>query len=218
MELAQRFYSGPSFRPRPLVEKLPAQSTLIVATSWGEPEHAQKVVDFIREHLVQSVSPEATRIGPYVADLSERTNQMRSAVLFANEQLHLKENSKEYRSAVEIALIHFDKKVLSWVQVGNPHLILKTLRGLQPLATQPDWSWQMQQDTPLVCKALGLERTCYPHCGSHRLMQDEQLVLVSRSSVPSKFYALENVNIAACSSALVEDQSEAPFWIGILNF
>ncbi len=217
MVLEQRSYSGHAFRPRPLIEELPAQKTLIVATSWGDPDHAQWVVDLIKEHLQLAGNPDATRVGAYVPELSESGNLIRAAALFANEQLHLKENSKEYKAAVEIAIVTFEKQVLSWVQMGNPHLVLQTPQGMQPLVAQPDWASQLQQDTPLVCRALGLDRVCYPNCGSHRLQKNEKLILISRSTVPSRFYTLENPDLVQCSSALVSDHEEAPFWLGVVS-
>lgn len=217
MDLAQRSYSGHSFRPRPVIEELRAQQTLIVATSWGEPEHARQVVEIIKEQVNAASNPEATRIGQFIPELTESGNNLRTAALLANEQLYLRENSKEYSAAVEVALITVQKQVLSWVQIGTPHLILKNESGMQPLVTQPDWAWQLQQDTPLVCKALGLERHCYPHCGSFRLRGREKLVLLSRSAVPSKMYLLPDADLQTCSTVLVEDHEKVPFWLGVLS-
>jgi hypothetical protein len=156
-------------------------------------------------------------VGAYIPELNEMGNHLRNATLMANEQLHLSENAKEYSAAVEVALLSVQKQVLTWAQVGTPHLLLQTSSGLQPLASQPDWAWQLQQDAPLVSKALGLERSCYPQCGSYRLRGHEKILLISRSAIPSKLYALNEANLETCAQVLVEDHEEAPFWLGILD-
>lgn len=218
MQLEERSYSGRSFRPRPLIEDIPARNTLIVATSWGGPEHAQSVIEMIKEQITLHSNPESTRLGNYIAELSEDGNILRAAALYANEQLYLKENVQEYNTAVEVAIISVQNHVLSWVQMGSPHLILKTRKsGADPLASSPDWAWQLQQDSPLVFKALGLERNCYPNCGSYRLMGGEKLVMVSRSAVAPRLYGLEQMNLQTCGQVLVEDHAEAPFWLGVLD-
>lgn len=218
MELVQRSYSGSTFRPRPMIEEIRSRNTMIVATSWGEPEQARNVIEMLKDQMAIHSDIESTRLGNYIEELSEDGNILRAAALFANEQLFLKENSQEYRAAVEVAVISVQKQVLSWVQMGSPHLILKNQKiGADPIASSPDWAWQLQQDSPLVFKALGLERGCYPNCGSYRLHGGEKLILVSRSALAPRIYSLDQVDLDTCGQALVEDHAEAPFWLGILK-
>lgn len=219
MDLVQRSYSGHSFRPRPLVEENPATQTFIVVTSWGAPEHSQKVADLIKEHMNLSEDADSTNVGTFVQGLTDEGNRLRAAAQIANQYLYKNENSREYSAAVELALISVRRKVLSWVQIGNPHLILSTPKGIEPLCYSPDWSWQLQQSSPLVGKALGLERTCNLNCGSYRLQGegDEKLMLIARSAVPGNLYTLKKIDLMMSSQLLVEDNSEAPFWLGILD-
>lgn len=114
-------------------------------------------------------------------------------------------------------MLSYRNHVLSWVQLGTPHLILTGEQGAQPLASYPDWAWQLQQDAPLVSKALGLERNCYPNCGSHRVQGHEKVILVARSAVPASLYTLKNVDLSTCGQALVDDQMQTPFWLGVLD-
>lgn len=219
MDFTQRSYSGHTFRPRPLLEEDRNSQTYMIATSWGAPEHSHKVIDLIKEHLRFSEDGDSTKVGTFIQGLTDEGNRLRAAATVANEYLYTKENSTEYSAAVEVALISVRKKVLSWVQIGNPHLVLSTSRGLEPLCYSPDWSWQLQQSSPLLGKALGLERNCNLNCGSYRLsgQGNEKLLLIARSSIPGSLYALKNVDLSTCSQVLVEDNSDAPFWVGILN-
>lgn len=217
MDLVQRSYSGHTFRPRPIIEIEKTTNTLIIATPWGASDQAQMVIDLIKEQLSVSQQPEATRVGGFIEGLSEDGNRLRAAAALANEQLYHRENSKEYSIAVEIALISVQKRSLSWVQLGTPHLILLGNEGFQPLASTPDWSWQLQQAAPLVSKGLGMEKNSYFNCGSSRFKGGEKLFLISRSVVPASVYALREPDLNSCAEALVEDNSDAPFWLGVLE-
>lgn len=217
MDLVQRSYSGHTFRPRPQIEIEKNTNTLIVATSWGSPEQAQAVIEMIKEQLSVSHQPDATRVGNFIDGLSEESNRLRAAATIANDYLYSRENSREYQAAVEIALVTIHKRNISWLQLGTPHLLLAGSNGIEPLAYTPDWSWQHQQSSPLLSKALGMERSVYFNCGSHRLKGDEKMFFVSRSAVPSALYSLKSPNLKTCSEVLVEDNSEAPFWVGVLD-
>ncbi|MEZ0392381.1 MAG: hypothetical protein ACAH59_09210 [Pseudobdellovibrionaceae bacterium] len=218
MDFFQRSYSGHSFRPRPLIEEDKSTNTLIVATSWGGSEHAQLVVDTIKEQLIVSEDTQATRINSGHQGLSEEANLLRQAATLANERLYLRENNREYSAAVEIALITVQKETLHWAQLGTPHLLLSGNQGFQPLCYSPDWSWQLQQSSPLVSKALGLDRQCYLNCGSYKLQGNEKLLMICRSAVPGTLYQIQSPDLTTCSQALVEDNSNAPFWLGVVGF
>ncbi len=221
MTIQQRSYSGKCFRPKPLIGfDEQSQSTLVV-TSWNAPEPAAKVFQMLKDFLVTSSDPDATVAGPYVEGLGPTANRLRNAASLANENLFQNENRTEYVAGVELAAFSVHKNMLSWVQIGAPHLILSNETGFQPLCYTPDGAWQMQQDTPLLCQALGIEKSVYFNCGNYRLHGEEQLVLISRSQIPSELYTSHIHNkteqIEILSQILVNDRSEMPFWIGISN-
>lgn len=217
MNLRQRSYSGPSFRPSPLVvqEKIPR--VVIVATAWGEPDAAQKSVDRIQEFLQMSEDPEATVIGANNQELSRIENRMRAGAMLANEIIMKTDNSQEYKSAVELAMIGLEKNMLHWVQIGCPHILLSSPKGLEPICYSPDWSWQMQQPSPLVGQALGLERSCHLNCGSYRLSAGQSVILISRSQLPAGIYALPDPDIDSVSRVLIDDDPNAAFWIATIQ-
>jgi hypothetical protein len=217
MNLNQRSYSGRSLRPRPHLEEEKTTGTLIVATSWGGPELAVSVTEFIRDQLALNAQPEATRFGAFATDLGDDVDRLRASLVLANERVFQKENSTEWTAAVEVALLSVQRSTLNWAQIGSPHLLLQTNKGLQPLASTPDWSWQLQQEAPLVAKGLGLERTCYPSCGSYRFSKDEKVILISRAAVPASVYTLTLPDLNHVARAMVEDQPEVPFWLGVLE-
>ncbi len=219
MDFRQRFFSGQNFLPRPVIDIEKRTNTLIVVTPWGSPDIARTAIDVIKEQMAASGDETAvTRVSRYIEGLSEEANHLRSAALFANDHLFLRANGKEYTGAAEIALITIRNQYLSWVQLGAPHILLCNDRGYQPVCYTPDWSWQLRQSAPLVSKALGLERGCYLNCGTHRFDRNDQIFLISRSTLPPTLYASPQANLEELSRLLVEENAEAPFWMGQLRF
>jgi hypothetical protein len=217
--MEQRSYSGRSHRPTPLITLEPETQSLLVLTSWGDPSSAQRVSEILKDFLATAAAPDATRIGPSPSssvsgDLLQR---LRAAVALGNESILLNENKTEWSAAVEVAVLSRFQQVISWAQVGAPHVLLWTPeKNFQPLCYTPDWAWQIQQGAPLVCQALGLEKFCPVNSGSFRLKGDETLVLVSRSHLPGHFFSSENCDLQHLSRLLIEDSEETPFWIATM--
>jgi len=218
--MEQRSYSGQSHRPSPLLSVETETKSLLVLTSWGDETPAQRVSEILKDFLVTSSSPDATRIGPASesstgGDLLQR---LRSAVAFGNEAVFTQENKSEWTSAIEMAVLSSQHQVMSWVQVGAPHILLWTPeKNFQPLCYTPDWASQIQQGAPLVCNALGLEKFCSVNSGSYRLKGNETLVLVSRSQLPGSFFSLPTCDLQELSRLLIEDSEETPFWIATMS-
>jgi hypothetical protein len=222
MDFEQRFFSGTLFVPKPVIEFERASNTLIIATPWGPSEQAQRVIEIIKEQISSDGAPTAetavTRVARHVEGLSDEGNRLRTATAFANEQLFLRENTSQYTGAVEVAVISIQNQFLSWVQLGSPHILLRNQKGFQPLCYTPDWSWQLHQKSPLVSQALGLERSCYLNCGTHRLQKGDDILLISRSTLPAQIYAAEDNRLESLAHILVDNDPESPFWIGRLKF
>jgi hypothetical protein len=219
MNFEQRFYSGQTFLPKPLIEIERNSNTLIIATTWGAPALGQIAIDIVKEQLGSArEETEVTRVTKFIEGLSDEGNRLRSAALLANDHIFLKENAKAYEGAVEIALISIQNRSLSWAQLGAPHVLLRNEQGYQPICYTPDWSWQLKQRSPMVSKALGLERNCYLNCGNCRVEKSDQLFLISRSNLPSPIYSLQESSLESVSKVLIDQDQQAPFWIGHLQF
>lgn len=218
LKLDQRSYSGKCFRPKPLVEVEPQSNTTLVVTSWNSADPGARVMQLMKDFLVLTGDPEATSAGSYIEGLGPMANRLRSAALLANENLYVNDNRSEYVAGVEMAAVSVQNNIMSWVQIGAPHLLVVNEKGFQPLCYTPDWAWQIQQDTPLLCQGLGLEKTVNLHCGSYRLQGGEKLVLISRSQIPSALYGVKKVELDRLAQTLASDEPETPFWIGVQQF
>lgn len=213
----QRSYSGKSFRPKPIIEQ-PDSENLVVLTPWGAPEYANQVLSSIKDFLEMSQEAEATVVASGTQLYSSFANRMRSAALMANENLYLNANKSEYLSAVELLALSKQDDLVSWVHIGAPHLFLQDHRSIQPLCYTLDWAWQTDQKSPLLCHGLGVERSVNLNCGTYRVSNSCQFIMISRSYVPASFYTLQDVNLEEVSRVLIEDDPEMPFWLGLLKY
>ncbi len=218
MDLQQRSYSTSIFRPKPKIFFENSSQTWIIATSWGESEAAEATIQSLRDQLASISEPDATVIRGSAAGLSDGSNRLVSAARITHQKLFQQRNREEYTTAVELALIKKVRNHLSWVQIGAPALILSTEKGLQPLCPASDLSFQWDQQTPLVAVAMGLHKEVNLHCGSCLVKENDQLILLSKSYIPTSLFQLKSISLQSVSKNLVDENSEQPFWLGLLEF
>lgn len=217
MRLQQRSFSGPSFRPSPVTELESGLQLFMVATSWGEPDASARVISRIKDYMQMSADPDATVVGAKAEEVIRLDARMRSGAMLANDLLFQTDNTQEYKSAVELAFVSVQKNMLHWVQIGCPHILIASDKGLEPICYTPDWSWQLRQSSPLLGAALGLEKSCQLNCGSYRLTAGQSLVFISRNQLPPNLYSQQDASLDSLSRVLVDDNSDEPFWIAKLE-
>lgn len=218
MRLAERSYSGKTFRPKPFILHSESDSTLIVATSWGQPEEAQSVAQIFLDQIQLGESQDQTSPFEYLENLGPIGNKLKIAAQLSNEYLYRNSNQSEYVSGVEVLALAHKDNVLSWAQVGGPHLLLfqkdKNESRMLPLATQFDWSWQFNQESPLPSQCLGLQRTLSVLCGTIQLESGSDLFLVCRGSIPATLFEKPQNSLTAIAKILAAQNVETPFWLG----
>lgn len=217
MRIQQRSYSGPSFRPTPTTDLEAGLNLFMVATSWGEPDASTRVLSRIKDFMLMSADPDKTIIGSKVDDLIRIDTRMRTSAMLANDLLLQTDNSQEYKSGVELAIVSVQKNMLYWVQIGCPHILIASGKGLEPICYTPDWSCQLHQSSPLPGAALGLDKACQLNCGSYRLTPGQCLIFISRKQLPPHLYSHQDVSLDSLSRILVDDNSDEPFWIAKLE-
>ncbi len=197
-----------------MVSLVDSDSVLLVLTSWGHRDSAEQASQIFIDQLQLGDAEDLTSPFGHAESLGPVANRLKTAAHLANSLLYREANHTEYVAGLEaLAIVHKDN-VLSWVQVGGPHLLLRQNSGLQPLASQHDWSWQLSQSSPLPSQCLGLQSSLHVQCGSLFLAPGSDLFLVSRGAVPGKAFEVAPSELAAMTRVLVEDNPEAPFWLG----
>ncbi|MGE0761964.1 MAG: hypothetical protein AB7N80_01670 [Bdellovibrionales bacterium] len=226
MKLVERSFSGKVFRPRPEVLCETDGSLCIVATPWGPRATARKVIQSVVDlfHSARS-DDEVTSPFQVLTGLSSMANNLRAAVMLANDTIYREENRSEYLSGVELFVAARRNNELAWAHVGGPHVLLdRTGFDLQILAASPDsalaHSDQQQMLAPLPSALLGVGPTTNLSVHSVRLQTEDRLVLVHRSVIPPRLQTLKasERELVPMSQLLARQSADLPFWLGILSF
>ncbi len=224
MNFEERSFSGNRVRPRPEHSFLSEEGLLVVATPWGPRSAARNSVkivsDFVSTHFRD---PEATSPFPRIPALSDIANTIRVGALLANDGLVRSENKEEYRAGVEFfAAMKRDREV-SWIQIGQPHVILlRSGRSPLTLSSNIDLSMDVSQKVqespdPLPSDCLGIQAIPPLFLNSFRCQLGDRLLLLSYTWPPESLYSIPESQweLETLTKALVDHDKEQPFWIGL---
>lgn len=221
MKVLERSYSTKTFRPKPHLVSEADGSLLVIATSWGLPEHAQMVADEVAKYVSAARGDvEVTSPFEFLTCLSDECNHLRISFLIANDLLYRGENKNEYVGGVELVAISRVGHQLSWAQVGAPHILLsREGRPLVPLATSFDHSFELglmgQKPPPLPSRLLGVDPTCQIVCGDLQVNDNDHLILLSSSTLPQALWTSVNpFDLGSVTRQMTSDDPDHPFWVG----
>lgn len=225
MKFIEQAYGGQTFRPTPEIFFEEKGSLCIAATPWGQRNAAKKAIEVVVDFF-SSASTDWESTSPFekVLCLSPVANNLRAAVLLANEAIYSEINSNEYKSACEIFVGARIKNEFSFVQVGQPQVYLgKPGLPVQPLATGSDLSTCISpigvQLPPVPRALLGIENSVNMTIQSYRCIKGDKIVLLSRSLTPPRFLSAEHANISIdyLTDSLIQQDDRMPFWLGVLE-
>lgn len=152
-------------------------------------------------------------------------NNLRVAIMLANDNVFREENRAEFRSGVELFVASRHNNEVVWAQIGGPNVYLdRSGFDMQILSATPDaalqHSTQSELLAPLPSAMLGLSDTSNFSLNSICLQPDDQMVLVHRSLVPPRMTGLPGPDrtIHGISSVLAHQSADLPFWLGIIRF
>lgn len=224
MKLQERSYSSKVFRPKPQVHLEGDGQLLVVATSWGQPEHASLVVDEIVKYVTAARGDvEVTSPFEFMTCLSSEANHLRIGMQIANDILYRGENKAEYVSGVEVLAISRKDSQIAWAQVGAPHLLMRRPgRPLVPLATSFDHSFELalrgQRTSPLPSRLLGVDPGCNIACGDLQAGEQDLLVMMSSSSLPASLWTASGpFDLQNLTGHLIRENADSPFWLGLVD-
>lgn len=225
LKMEERPYAGKTFRPKPEIHIDSDMGLVIVATPWGAPSAARKVIERMTDYLALAHQDnEATSPFERLTCLSSHANDLRIASLLANEVLYREENRHEYTSGVELFAAIIAESEFVWAQVGNPQILLsRPGRDLLPLGSQIDLAFDLSEGqsllSPLPAQLLGLDPTVNMNINSFRARRGDKLVLLSHSHPPESLYATKDdeIQIDSMSRALARLHPDVAFWLGILT-
>lgn len=224
MRLQERSYSSKVFRPKPHIHIEGDGKLMIVATSWGQPEHAQLAAEEVAKYVTAARGDvEVTSPFEFMTSISDEANHLRIGLQIANDVLYRGENKAEYMSGIEILAMSRKESQIAWAQVGAPHLLLRRPgRPLVPLATCFDHSFELalrgQRSAPLPSRLLGVDPTCNVVCGDLLAGDDDLLVLLSSSVLPQSLWSAQGpLDVQNLTAHFIRENAESPFWLGLVD-
>ena len=223
MKIQERSYSTKILRPKPLIHREDDGSLIVVATSWGQPEHAQRALDEVVKYVgAAKADVEVTSPFEFLTCLTDEVNYVRTGILIANDLLYRGENRTEYFSGVELMAIFKRGSQLAWAHVGCPSLFIQRRnQRLQPLSVGLDLSSESEssQLPPLPAQLLGLDPTCYIQCGHTAVQTGDRLVLLASSRVATTLWTREGntLDMSAVTTGMIQESPDSPFWLGLID-
>lgn len=224
MKLQERSYSTKIIRPKPLVHQQDDGGLIVVATSWGKAEHAQRAVEEVVKYVgAAQADVEVTSPFDFLSALTDEVNYLRTALLITNDILYRGENRSEYFSGVEILTLFKRGSQVAWAHVGNPSVLIQRQgQRLQPLSIGLDLSSELSpNDTflpPLPAQLLGMDPTCYIQCGHTRVSEGDQLVLFGSPLIATALWTeAGNADMSTLTQRMIQESPETPFWLGLVN-
>jgi hypothetical protein len=219
----QKTYSGEIPRPSTEVFLHENEKIILAGTPWGGGEVLRSFDENIKEFLSAAIGDqEVTSPFARLPSLSSAENNLRSALLIANEAAFQKCNKESYTSGAEALILHFHGPEVAWVQIGQPNLLLVRGGKLYPLQVALDLACDFQNSSPIPSKLVGLERAWDLEVRSLVLEDKDSLILLARSFIPSTFFSHAykgdtSKTVETLFELAVKDNNKLPFWISILN-
>lgn len=222
MELKHRSYNSKIFRPKPLIHS--DSQLLVVMTPWGSHEVTEKSMQDIVKYIESAVSDvEVTSPFEHLTCLSDEANYLRIALMIANESVYRSFNRSEFAGGFEILIMLRNRKQMTWAKVGSPHLLIqREKQALQAVSISSDLTFELshtpQNLSPLPGRILGLDPTCHIECGDILLHPEDKLVLISASYLPIALWtqSTKNISVDSLTQIISKENSDSPFWLGLL--
>jgi hypothetical protein len=223
MQLTERSYGGKLFRPRPEVLIADDKSFMVIATPWGPRRMAQMFIEKIATEMQNTVAdPDLTMVAASVDYMNDKENSLRMALLKIHEDLREEFNAESLTSGLEIFCLLRNQKKVSWYQLGSPFVAILRDSVLTPLHNPLDLSFDYSDKktlAPLPRQLFGISQQIHLEQGSFLQKDNDRLLLIARSSVPSEVVSLapQEVSLETVTQLLAKNNAEQPFWLALLN-
>lgn len=220
MKIEERNYNTKQFRPTPKIYKSNEMDLITIVTAWGEGGLAENINNEISKFIFAAQGDfEATSPFEFNSALSKDSNNLRMATLIANDMIYRSENRDDLHTCYEMIVLFKKKNQLSWVQVGNPNLVL--LRDLAtPLSFSPPPSTSYESKViSLPNQFFGTEMHCYFQVGTIEIKETDKLLLFTENKLSPENWTLKSSewNLNTFVKNQIKFDDENPFWMAIVN-
>lgn len=225
MKIQERSYSSKIMRPKPHLHIEGDGSLIVIATSWGQADHARLAAEEVSKYVnAAKADMEVTSHFEFMTCLSDEANHVRTGVLIANESLYRGQNRRSFTSGVEIlALLHKGSQV-AWAQVGAPNLLIQRKnQSLQGLSLAQDLSQEFPTAgdalPSLPSQLLGLDPTCDVRCGHTSVQEGDHLVLLASALIAPSLWTngVQTLDLTTITNRMIQESPASPFWLGLIS-
>lgn len=226
MKFEYRSFSGKTFRPQPKTFTDSHSKFFAILTPWGPQHQTQNMLDSLFENYKNFQSDqEMTFVIPQLKSLSKEENILRTAVLNFNHQVHKSLNSEsESLFGYELVCGVIEERKIHFIQIGHPYIYLNRAKiPLQPLGHVLDLSGGFSEIPkklpPLPSQLLGVYPDIHASVFTIPITPKDGVLFLSRAFVPSEIAKIPQSKrtLEDISQILSKDDSDMPFWIGLLN-
>lgn len=218
MEIIEKSYSGKHFKPAPKVYQSQDQELMSIITTWGEGVQRESIHTELSKFIFAAQGDfEVTTPFEFNTALSKDSNSLRMAALISNDYLYRAENKDDIRTCYEILILFKNKNTLSWLQIGNPNVIL-VRNNLIPISFSTGTDSKSFNSLILPNQFYGIDMHCHFQVGSIELLEGDKILLCNNSILSPENWGLNNKSgLDVFFKNQIKFNSEIPFWMGMIN-
>ena len=219
MQFNERFFSGQSIRPSPVVKC--TSHTIAVITPWNatQKDALSVISSFQESYSYFSADCERTQPFQKMQSLSDNENNLRTVCIQMNKNIFSSQNQKEISIGFEAFFgIRTDTEFV-FAQIGQPQVFIsKNKRPLQIIGHNQAVSDQSLSNAYLPYNLLGLFEDILLPIQSIKVQSGDQLILLSGQVASDKFLSFSQDSINELGQILSKDSGKESFWLGQIIF
>jgi hypothetical protein len=178
----------------------------------------------ISDKFSQSHETQVTAVSTDMFLPSYSSQKLKAVLKEANSSILERINKNSYVSALEATLLNYKENILSWVQVGQPSLLLLRDGKIIILSAGKDLSLDYSQSESLPSELIGIESTLSANFSSIVTQPDDIFILFSGKHIPSSFLGIKKFKkdltdlTAQLFDSAAKENKDSSFWISCFNF
>lgn len=209
----ERTYPGNNARPSVNVQSFENERLYCFSVPWGTQDAVELLSENIRANFLSYMNEEATMVGnPH--SLLRQTQALKTILKNVNNEIFKVHNEKFYSTACETILLHMDEQHVSWIQIGQPFVLLLRNEKVQILQAARDLSLDYSMKTALPAELLGVHAQLDFNPQHLLTKAGDVLIFFNSTHLPLTFQSVNNVE--TLFDSLAQKNPNLPFWLGLL--
>ncbi len=221
MTFDSTFYPGNFARPRAEYSLSDDAKLFCLAVPWGSHEAYNTLTAALNEPNLEN-DETATEITLPFADgqnLSHEAKKLKTFLTKINLNVYQQFNKTAYTTGCEATLFSLSEHQLSWVQIGQPHILLLRNNVLTVLQSARDLSVDFSMASPLPYQLLGIDKHVEAQVQNISVKHGDQIVLYTGTTLPNSFFGMKNFGDHVVDSLVkvaIQENENSPFGIAVV--